>query len=169
MPGPLPALDRRRVLAGGGLLALLALAVPACGSSSAPPVLDELIAQRDLARQDSALATAAGAALSKADAATFGAALTQVAKERTEHARALTDELLRAGRPDPTASAPATPSTSAAATPPPTVDDVVDALRTAADGAAKLAATSSGYRAGLLASIAAACTAAHTVALAVRP
>jgi hypothetical protein len=42
---------------------------------------------------------------------------------------------------------------------------VINALRTSADTAGRLVATSSGYRAGLLASIAASCTASYTVAL----
>jgi hypothetical protein len=46
------------------------------------------------------------------------------------------------------------------------VADVVTSLRAAADSAAKLASTSSGYRAGLLGSIAASCTASYSVALA---
>jgi hypothetical protein len=46
------------------------------------------------------------------------------------------------------------------------VKDVIDALHTSADSAAKLVPTLSGYRAGLVGSIAAACTAAYSVALA---
>ena len=42
---------------------------------------------------------------------------------------------------------------------------MIDALRTSAESASRLVATSSGYRAGLLASIAASCTASYTVAL----
>jgi hypothetical protein len=46
------------------------------------------------------------------------------------------------------------------------VADVVTSLRASADSAAKLASTSSGYRAGLLGSIAASCTASFSVTLA---
>ncbi|MDT5176304.1 MAG: hypothetical protein QOJ95_502, partial [Mycobacterium sp.] len=49
---------------------------------------------------------------------------------------------------------------------PPTVADVVAALKQSADGATLLATQQSGYRAGLLGSITAACTASGTVALA---
>ncbi|CAM3377547.1 hypothetical protein MYIN104542_28230 [Mycobacterium intermedium] len=49
--------------------------------------------------------------------------------------------------------------------PPPTVSDVIDSLRTSAESASRLLATSSGYRAGLLASISASCTASQSVAL----
>ena len=73
-----------------------------------------------------------------------------------------------AGEPIPTEST-ATTSASAAPSdkpaPPPTVGDVVGALRKSADSAAALMPTLSGYRAGLMGSIAAACTAAFTVAL----
>ncbi len=156
--------NRRRVLTGGVALAVLAIATPACSSPPAPPAVDELEAQLTLARQDSELATAAAAGASQA----VSTALTQVAGERTQHAQALANEIKRVA---PTTSAsPATTSptttASAAASPPPPVADVVTSLRASADSAAKLASTSSGYRAGLLGSIAASCTASYSVALA---
>jgi hypothetical protein len=98
----------------------------------------------------------------------MAAALREVAALRTRHAEALVEELARAaGEPIPTETTAA--STTSAPTgnpaPPPTVGDVVGALRTSADNAAKLVPTLSGYRAGLMGSIAAACTAAFTVGL----
>ena len=94
----------------------------------------------------------------------FGnSALTAVASERSAHAQALSDELVRmVGK-----NAPTTTSTSTTAAPAnaPSTDDVIAALRQSADSAAQLAAKQSGYRAGLLGSIAASCTAAHTVSL----
>lgn len=158
------AVSRRRVLAGGGLLTVLALATPGCGSTPVSPAVGELEAQRRLAHHDSELAAAAGAALPDSGGSSLGAALAAVAAERAEHARALGDEIARAtGKRDPEPTETAPPSDVAAAAP--TVSDVVNALRVAADSAGTVATTSSGYRAGLLASIAAACTAAYTVAL----
>lgn len=165
VPGPLTALDRRRVLTGAGMLALIALAAPACGSPPTPPAVDDLEAQRQLAQRDSALAAAAGAALSEPGSAALAAALGQVSAERAEHARALAAEIARAaGKPAGEVADTAT-STSAPEEPAPTVSQVVNALRAAAESAGKLAIASSGYRAGLLASIAAACTASYAVAL----
>jgi hypothetical protein len=162
-PGFEPVVNRRRVLTGGVALAVLVIAAPACSSPPAPPAVDELEAQLTLARQDSALATAAAAGTSQA----VSTALTQVAGERTRHAQALANEIKRVA-PTSTSSATTSPTTtaSAAATPPPSVADVVTSLRASADSAAKLASTSSGYRAGLLGSIAASCTASYSVALA---
>ena len=48
---------------------------------------------------------------------------------------------------------------------PPTVKDVVAALRHSAERAGALAGTESGFRAGLLGSIAASCTASFAVTL----
>lgn len=164
--GPLTALDRRRVLTGAGLFALLALTAPACGSKPAPPAVDDLEAQRELARRDSELAAAAGAALTGSDSQSQAAALEQVAAERAEHARALATEIARvSGKPAPETTETTTTTTVPDA-PAPTVAQVVNALRTAAEGAGKLAVASSGYRAGLLASISASCTASYAVALA---
>jgi len=164
--GPLTPLDRRRVLTGAGMLALLALTAPACGSAPPPPAVDDLEAQRQLARRDSDLAAAAGAALEGPDSEALAAALEQVSAERADHARALAAEIARAaGKPVPeeteTTTATVVPDAPAS-----TVSQVASALRAAADSAGKLAVASTGYRAGLLASIAAACTASYAVALA---
>ncbi len=154
------------MLAGSGLLALFAVATSGCASPP-PPAVDDLVAQQVLARQDSELAAAAAAVASPAVAA----ALTEIAAERAEHARAVGVEIARvAGQPEPASTEATTPtSPTEPISPPPAVSDVVNALRTAADSAGKLAVESSGYRAGLFASIAASCTAAHTVALAPQP
>lgn len=165
MSGPLSAIDRRRVLSGAGVLALLAVTAPACGTAPAPPAIDDLEAQRQLARSDSELAGAAAAALTGPDSEALAAALEQVSSERAEHARALATEIARAaGKTPPEDTETSTPATVPDA-PAPTVSQVVNALRAAADSAGKLATGSSGYRAGLLASIAAACTASYAVAL----
>lgn len=169
-----PVVSRRRVLAGAGSLALLAVAAPACGSAPAPPEVDELEAQQELARRDSELATAAAAAVADTEPPVIAPALAQIAAERAEHAHALAAEIARVAghrEPSPTQTPEATTTAGRAtpSTPAPTVSDVVNALRTAAEGAAKLATEMSGYQAGLLASIAAACTAAYTVALVARP
>jgi hypothetical protein len=167
---------RRRVLIGAvGVigLALMAETASACGSEAPPPPVDPLQAQADLADADSALASAAAAAAAPAQVP----ALTQVASERSQHSRALIEEIARAaGRTvaagDSTGTSP-TASTSPAAspnpnpnpTPPPSLNDVVAALRRSADSATALATTSTGYRAGLLGSIAASCTTSYLVGL----
>lgn len=162
-PSDASALTRRRVLVNGGrgllALTLIGAAATACGSNS-PPAPDPLGAQLDAARRDSDLATAAA----KAAAPAFVPALTVVADHRARHAAALVEEIARAaGEPTPTSTSSPTSTTSAQAAPPPSVQDVVTALRTSADSAVKLTPTLSGYRAGLLGSIAASCTTAVTV------
>ncbi|BBZ23594.1 hypothetical protein [Mycolicibacter hiberniae] len=162
MPSPPSAIGRRRVLTGAGMLALLAVVTPACGSAPTPPAIGELEAQRQLALRDSALAAAAAAALTDPDAKALNAALDQVSQERAEHARSLAAEITRTtGKPIPDDSQATTAPDGSG----PTVSQVTSALREAAEGAGALAVASSGYRAGLLASIAAACTASYAVAL----
>jgi len=153
------------MLTGAGMLALLALAAPACGSAPTTPAVDDLEAQRQLALHDSVLAAAAATALTDPDSKALAAALDQVSLERTEHARALAAEIGRAVGKSPADEAESTTPSAAPDAPAPTVSQVINALRSAADSAGKLAIASSGYRAGLLASIAAACTASYAVAL----
>lgn len=166
------AVRRRDVLAGAGRgalgLALVAVTASACRSDP-PPSVDDLLAQLGRANADSELARAAAAAAPRVSVP----ALTQVASERALHARALADEISRTlGTLVPaTTSATPTPTTtgsggSSAPAKPPSVDEVVAALRASSESAARSAARESGYRAGLLGSIAASCTASYTVALA---
>ena len=168
VPRPAPLVTpvvTRRAFVGGTALAMLTVAATACGSPPAPPRVDELKAQAEMALHDSALASAAAAA---ADPPT-AAALNEVAAERSRHAQALETEITRVAGSSTTTSTPApteTSTTGPPAAPPPSPADVVNALRASADSARQLALISTGYRAGLLASIAAACTAAFTVALA---
>jgi predicted small lipoprotein YifL len=159
--------SRRNVLVSAMALAVLGPAAAACGPKPPPPEVEDLAAALQRARADSRLAAEAAAGAR----GPVAAALTTVAGERAAHADALVDELVRLrGDQAPTAE----PSeTESSATPdgspqrrPPTVADVVAALRESADSASDLAARMSGYRAGLLGSIAAACTAAYRVALA---
>jgi hypothetical protein len=170
VPSAVPVINRRGVLAGGAALAVLGVGVSACSESPPkPPAVEELLAPLDQARRDSAVASAAATAVGLAPQ--IAAALTVVATQRAAHARALSTEISRvAGK--LTSSTSETTSASASPTgpappppPPPPVSDVIDALRTSAESASRLVATSSGYRAGLLASIAASCTASYTVAL----
>jgi hypothetical protein len=158
-----PDISRRRLLAGAATLAMLAVPAAACGSAPPPPEVDELTAQLTRARADSRLATdtAAGAR------PPLKQALTAVAAERDAHARALTDELARLLGAEAETTTPS--SSTAAPAEPPTVRDVIGALRQSAESATGLAAQMSGYRAGLLGSIAASCTAAWQVALASPP
>lgn len=150
------------MLVGGGVLAALTLTSVGCGSAPRSPAIDDLASQQRLARHDSELAAAAGAALTDAADAGLGRTLAEIAAERSAHARALGAEIARAtGRPEPDPVEPVAPPIDTE----PAVSDVVHALRTAADSAGAAAITASGYCAGLLASIAASCTAAYTVAL----
>jgi hypothetical protein len=160
VPSVNPTVSRRRVLIGTAALALLGASAAACGSSEPPPEVDELAAQLERARADSQLATDAAAA-ARGD---IVEALNAVASERSAHAQALIDELVRMRGTDAPTATP-TSTTTAAPAAAPTVKDVIAALRQSADSATELAATMSGYRAGLLGSIAAACTAAYKVAL----
>jgi hypothetical protein len=161
VPRPPSTVSRRQLMFGAAALALLGSTVAACGSAAPPPDVDELAAQLDRARADSQLATDAGAATPPPPTAQ---ALTAVASERSAHAQALSDELVRIlGKSAPTTTTPTT--TAAESAKAPTTDDVIAALRQSAAAAAQLAAKQSGYRAGLLGSIAASCTAAYTVAL----
>ena len=160
MSSPPPTVSRRRVLFAAAALSLLGSTAAACASPPPPPALDELAAQLDRARADSQLATDAAAATPPPPTAQ---ALTAVASERSAHAQALSDELVRmAGKDAPTTTATSTTAQPAKA---PMAEDVIAALRQSADSATELAAKQSGYRAGLLGSIAASCTAAYTVGL----
>lgn len=155
---------RRDVLVGAaGIvgLAIVAGAASACGSDAPPPV-DPLQAQADLADADSAMARAAAVGAPPA----LVAALTQVASERAQHSRALIEEIARAAghaAPTSTVTSSTSPTTSAVAAPPPAVAEVIGALKQSASSASALASTLTGYRAGLLGSIAASCTTAFTV------
>lgn len=166
MPSPFTVVSRRRVLLGTTALAAAVLGASACGKPPPPPELEGLVAQLGMAKADSQLAAdAASRAL-----APQARALTTIASERTAHAKALSDELIRlVGTDAPELPATESSGQPATATAPPaapaTADTVAAALHRSGESAAGLAATFSGYRAGLLGSIAAACTAAYTVAL----
>ncbi|WP_144207632.1 hypothetical protein [Mycobacterium tilburgii] len=168
MPSAGPVSSRRGVLAGGAALAALGVVTSACGDAPPkPPAVEELQGPLEQARHDSALATAAAAAVSNPPQ--IAAALSVVANQRAAHARALSTEIARAANKLTTSSSEtSSPSPAAPAgspPPPPPVSDVINALRASADNATRLVSTQSGYRAGLLASIAASCTASYTVAL----
>jgi hypothetical protein len=164
VPSYPPTVSRRRVLLGAAGLAVLGAAAAACGASPPSPEVDELAAQLNRARADSQLATDAAAAARPP----IAQALTTVASERSAHAQALSNELVRMVGKDAPTTTPSSSTAPPADAPPanaPTTADVIGALRQSADSATQLAATMSGYRAGLLGSIAASCTAAHSVAL----
>lgn len=151
------------MLIGTAAIAALGVTSAACGKEPPPPELDDLIGQLDQARSDSQLAADAA----KAAKPDIAPALNVVASERSDHARALSDEIARLTGETTTSATSATVTTSTTAAPAkaPTTHDVVAALRKSADSAGQLAVQMSGYRAGLLGSIAASCTAAYTVAL----
>jgi hypothetical protein len=165
VPAASPSVSRRRVLIGGAALALLSATAAGCNAPTPRPEIAALVAQLDRARSDGQLA--AGAATKARPE--IASALNTVAAERSAHAQALSDEILRISGDAPSTSASSAPTstgTSAEPLPPPTTQDVIAALKQSADGAGQLAAQQSGYAAGLLGSIAASCTAAFTVALA---
>jgi hypothetical protein len=182
VPSGSPTVSRRHVLIGTIALALVGTASTGCGTPPPKPDVDALIAELDRARADSQMAAAA-ATIAPPPMAT---ALNTVAAERTAHARALTDEITRVSGSAPTTSAspqatpstptPSTPTTSTSGTPstsgapikPPSVQDVIAALKASSDSAAQTAAQRSGYQAGLLGSIAASCAAVNAVGLDVR-
>lgn len=162
-------ISRRRVLFSAAALALLGATAAACSTTTPQPEVDDLTAQWERARADSALA--ADAAAAQPPQAPAARALNAVAADRSAHAKALSDELTRMTGATPADSATATKSTAKPApgagpdTAAPGVDDVANALKESADRAAGLARRLSGYRAGLLGSIAASCTAGYAVAL----
>jgi hypothetical protein len=162
VPSPSPTVSRRQLLFGAAALALLGTASAGCGSPPPPPEVDELTAQLDRARADSQLASDAAAATPPPPTAQ---ALTAVASERSAHARALSEELVRIVGTDPPTAATTTTSSTAQPAKAPTTQEVIAALRESAQAATQLAAKQSGYRAGLLGSIAASCMAAYKVAL----
>ncbi|MDT5260791.1 MAG: hypothetical protein QOD10_5871 [Mycobacterium sp.] len=156
------------MLAGGAALAALGVVGSACGESSPkPPAVEDLLGPLDQARKDSALASAAAAAIGNPPQ--VAAALTVVATQRAAHAQALSTEINRAAGKLTSSSSETVSLSPALATgpppPPPPIPDVINSLRASAESASRLVATSSGYRAGLLASIAASCTASYTIAL----
>ncbi|MFV1360602.1 hypothetical protein ABFV47_26640 [Mycolicibacterium fortuitum] len=163
-------ISRRRVLFSAAALALLGATAAACSTTTPQPEVDDLTAQWERARADSALA--ADAAAAQPPQAPAARALNAVAADRGAHAKALSDELTRMTGAAPADSATATTKSTAKPAPgvgpdtaAPGVDDVASALKESADRAAGLARRLSGYRAGLLGSIAASCTAGYTVAL----
>ncbi|MCZ4550377.1 hypothetical protein [Gordonia rubripertincta] len=144
--------------------AIAITAVGACGSGSGvsaqQQLADRLLPQVSAAQAD---AVAAGAAV--ATNPDRAAALGVVAAERTEHARALTDEITRldAGRAR-TASSSVAPSSATPA--PPSLDQLRTQLSASARSAGDLAVELDGYVAGLLGSISAGVTTAVAVQLA---
>jgi hypothetical protein len=170
-----PVVNRRGLLAGGAALVVLGVSPSACSQPPPkPPPVEELLGPLDQARRDTTLAASASEAVGLPPQ--VAAALAVVSTQRAAHARALATEIARAAgkltASSSETSSPGTPSPAAQAAPPPPpppppppVPDVISALRASADSAARLVATSSGYRSGLLASIVASCTASYQVAL----
>lgn len=155
---PSALVNRRQILLGAAVLAAVGATGSACGSS-APPEPDPLLHPAELARRDSAMATAAATTADAVHAPMF----TVIAAERAAHADALDTEIARAaGEAAPssqTSAAESEPTTSTSR------QDVIAALRESAEDATQLAAKQSGYRAGLLGSIAASCTSSIDVPL----
>jgi hypothetical protein len=148
------------MLLGTTALAALGVTAAACGKPPPPPELGDLTTQLAMARADSQLASDAAATAEPP----LRSPLAAISADRSKHAEALADEIARLTGEAATSSSTTTTTTAQAKAP--TTKDVLEALRTSADSAGRLAAQMSGYRAGLLGSIAASCTAAYTVALA---
>lgn len=161
---PSSTVSRRRVLASAAALALFGATAAGCAAPPPPPEVDEIAAQLERARADSRLATEAAGQ----ERGLVAKALTAVAAERSAHAQALSDELVRMRGAEAPTTEPSEQPTGTTAEParPPIAEDAVNALRASAESATELAAKLTGYQAGLVASIAAACTAAYLVALA---
>ena len=168
MPSGPPIVSRRHVLIGTVALALVGTAAAGCGTPPPKPDVDALVAQLDRAQADGQMAAAAATAAPPP----IATALNTVAAERAAHAGALTDEITRVSGTPPTSSAnsqaaPSTSTTTPSGSPikPPSVKDVIAALKASSDDAAHVAAQRSGYQAGLLGSIAASCASASAVGL----
>jgi hypothetical protein len=164
-----PKVNRRAVLRGGALAALLPgvpagaalLPLTACTSEEPPPGPDPLADLAEQARTDAAAAEAV--ATSVPDLAETA---TVVAKSRAEHASVLQREVDRlrplaegaTTAPPPPPAKPSVPSGAAAAK-----ASLVEALRTAERQAADLVPGVARYRAGMLGSIAAGCASLREV------
>lgn len=158
--------SRRVFIRSAATVSVGAVAIAAVGACSQSA---EVTAQQKLADQLLPLVSAANTDAAAATAAVAtnpdrAAALGVVAAERTEHARALTDEITRldSGRAE-TASSSAGPSPAQPT--PPSVEQLRVQLSASARSAGDLAVNLEGYVAGLLGSIGASITTAVVVQL----
>lgn len=160
-PGSPPAPTRRAVLRGGAALALAAVGGTALAACSTGPTQRELDAEAlvPLARQaDAQRRQAEQLAPRETD---YTDALKQVATERAEHARALTDEINRLNA----SSAAAITAAAGEGATSLSLDQLRDALKASARDAADAAVAASGFRAGLLGAVSASCTALKEIQL----
>jgi hypothetical protein len=147
-----------RLITGAVAGVFVANAATACSSSDIadePTAPDPLIGAAARAYADSAAAVAAIAL-----APERGPALQIIAEERTAHATALNNEIVRAAGHYEDGTAPtidALPAPVPPPVPPPTVDELRNRLLRSQRDTADLARTQTDYRAGLLGSISAAC------------
>lgn len=158
--------SRRVFLRSAAAVSAGAVAITAVGACSQSA---EVTAQQKLADQLLPLVAAANTDAAAANAAIAtnpdrAAALGVVAAERTDHARALTDEITRldSGRAE-TASSSAGPSPAQPT--PPTIEQLRTQLTASARAAGDLGVELDGYVAGLLGSISASVTTAVAVQL----
>lgn len=152
-----------RSLAAASVGVVAISTVGAC-SQSAEVTAQQKLADQLLPQVTSANIDAAAASAAIATNPDRGAALGVVAAERTEHARALTDEITRldAGR-AVTASSSAAPSPAQAA--PLSIEQLRKQLSASARSAGDLSVELDGYVAGLLGSISASVATAVAVQL----
>src|SRR6478609_7976938 len=116
----LPAVSRRRMLLGTAALAALGATAAACGKPPPPPDLDDLMAQLDMARSDSRLASDAATTANPA----MRPALAAVSSERSILVVTLPHAPTRTLFPS-TTSSPTPTTTSVQQATPPTAKDVV--------------------------------------------
>ncbi|MDF0531612.1 hypothetical protein P0W64_12225 [Tsukamurella sp. 8F] len=161
MPAIEPSVPTGRTVTRRAAIAMAGVslgALTACSFTpdrSGDPATKTLTNLADAARADAAAATAL-----IATAPSLATTLRLIAEQRTEHARAITDELSRfLEQPAPSPSAAPAPATRTQA-------KLVSQLKASARAAGDAAVSSSGFRASLLGAVAAAVTTHAEVLLA---
>ncbi|MGV9712420.1 hypothetical protein ACWDTI_17360 [Gordonia sp. NPDC003424] len=174
-------LTRRAVLRGGLVAAAGTVALPAIAACDRGPTPEQVTAAALLPMADAALADQLAAQQLSPQEPEYSAALTVIATQRGDHARALREEITRldqrtadriATPGSASGTASATPSADASAAPPvtsptpTTVSGLRAALGVSARNAGDAAVSLSGYPAGLAGSISASVTTMVEVQLA---
>ncbi|MDS1112808.1 hypothetical protein RD149_03420 [Gordonia westfalica] len=161
-------LDRRTVLRGGLVVgvAVAGLGAVSVSGCSTGPSEETITAERLTPLVRSALADEKSARAIVPAEAGYAAALTVVADQRAEHARALREEIIRLDQDVATTLDQPAPSTSPAPATPPTLVGFRTDLERSSGEARDVAISLSGYPAGLVGSVAAAVTSMREVQLA---
>jgi hypothetical protein len=161
-------LDRRTVLRGGLVagVAVAGLGVVGVAGCSTGPSEETVTAERLVPLVRSALADEKSARSLATAEPGYTAALTVVADQRAEHARALREEIIRLDQEVAATVDEPQPSTSPAPAAPPTLVSLRAELERSSGEARNVAISLSGYPAGLVGSVAAAVTSMREVQLA---